>query len=391
MRSRPFLLAATAITAAAALGGCVAPAVEAARAPAPPPVADAAPAAVTARLAAIAAQPEVGAIGLARIEGGRVAWTAYAGARAPGVAADDATWFNAASVAKTVLAETVLRLVAAGRLGLDDPLVDHHVHPDLADDPRAALLTPRRVLSHQSGLRNWASDYPDGKLAFVATPGDGRIRYSGAAIEMLRAYLEARFGEPYPALVERYLFAPLGVEEVEVVRAPHVAPMAQGVDATGGWLPAFLRYEGGDIIAPGEVSAADNLYATVPGYAKLLAGIGAGTGLDPALVAARMRLAARDDTPGSGYACEVADCPDPLGFGLGWALFGSDTRTIVHHSGNDVAEHAQVWFEPETGDGVVLFMTGQALFDDAIAILRTVDPEAPLVTYYDQMFAKYFP
>lgn len=335
-------------------------------------------------------RPAIGAIGLARIVDGEIAYMQFAGDRAPGEPADASTWFNTASVAKTVMAETVLRMAAKGLVGLDEPLSDHYVHPHLADDPRHRLLTPRIVLSHQTGLRNWPSSYDDGRLAFDRDPGSGVIGYSGAGMEMLAAFLEAKFDATYPELVDRHLFGPLGITGMAIQRTEAVAPLARGVDDEGMWLPAFLRTADGDIIPPGEYSAADNLYATVPGYVRFLLATARADGLDPAWAAERTRLLSRGVEP--GYMCEEdVICPDPIGYGLGWTLLGIDGITTVTHSGNDIAEHAQVWFEPQTGDGVVMFVTGKDAFRPALRLLRTVDPDAIVVRYYDDLFAKHFP
>ncbi len=71
--------------------------------------------------------------------------------------------FNVASVTKPVFAVAVLKLIAAGELALDEPLHPYWIDPDLVNDDRHKILTPRILLSHQSGFPNWRWLTEDGK------------------------------------------------------------------------------------------------------------------------------------------------------------------------------------------------------------------------------------
>src|SRR5699024_4261717 len=55
------------------------------------------------------------------------------------------------SVGKHVTSSALLQLVDAGKVGLDDPVVEHRPEFDLADD-RYTDITIRQLLSHSSGL-----------------------------------------------------------------------------------------------------------------------------------------------------------------------------------------------------------------------------------------------
>ena len=114
---------------------------------------------------------KVPGLAVVALKQGEVVWSGYYGQRSETRPVAPDTLFNVGSMAKTVTTETVLRLVAMGRIDLDEPIADHYMHPDLKDDPRHRLLTPRLILSHQTGLLNWEYAYPDERLAFVADPG----------------------------------------------------------------------------------------------------------------------------------------------------------------------------------------------------------------------------
>ena len=105
-------------------------------------------------LAALLGKHHVAALSVAVVKRGTIAWSAVYGEQGPGKPATSQTLFNVASMAKPISAETVLRLVSAGRLSLDDPMDPGWVDPDVADDPRHMRLTPRIALSHQTGFPN---------------------------------------------------------------------------------------------------------------------------------------------------------------------------------------------------------------------------------------------
>jgi CubicO group peptidase (beta-lactamase class C family) len=122
-------------------------------------------------LAALLGKHRVAAISVAVVRQGQLVWSAVYGQQGPGRPATSQTLFNVASMAKPIAAETVLRLVSAGRLSLDDSMDPGWVDPDVAGDPRHSKLTPRLALSHQTGFPNWRRMNQGGRLAFLVEPG----------------------------------------------------------------------------------------------------------------------------------------------------------------------------------------------------------------------------
>ncbi|MEO0699853.1 MAG: serine hydrolase domain-containing protein, partial [Pseudomonadota bacterium] len=335
-------------------------------------------------------RPNIGGIGMARIKDGEVVWSGYWGEQSEGVPVTEQTAFNTGSVSKTIIAETVLRLADQGKMSLDDPIAEYYKHPHLKDDPRYSKLTPRILLSHQAALLNWRWNYDDLKLAFIRDPGTGEISYSGAGIEIVMRYLEARFDMPYPELADEIVLEPLGIEGLAVAREPWLeGRVSEPRSGDGTVFPPFTR-SGDDVLIEAEdYTAADNMYATVPGYAQLLIEMIKGTGLSPEMRAERATLQSSSSTE-LGYACvaEPQECPKPLGYGIGWALFGEPERTVLNHGGNDFAEHAQVYFIPETGEGLVLFVNGGAAFPVGVELMLAVDPELRMAKHYDALIRK---
>ncbi|MBV7266742.1 serine hydrolase domain-containing protein [Erythrobacter ani] len=352
---------------------------------------DAAPPAEVIKVATNALeQDNIAGIAMARIENGEVVWTGYWGEQSPGIPVTADTAFNTASVAKTIIAETVLRLSDQGKMSLDDPITDHYKHPDLGDDPRYATLTPRILLSHQAALKNWPWNYDDDRMAFTGTPGTGQLSYSGEGVEIVMRYLEARFGKTYPELAEEVVFEPLGVEGIAVGREDWLeGRVSEPRGGDGTVYPPFTGSGSGGLLAIGNYTAADNLYATAPGYAQLLIKLIEGEGLSQEMQAERAALLSSSPDE-MGYFCiaEADDCPDPIGFGVGWGLFGEPDRTVLNHGGNDFAEHAQVYFIPETREGLVLFVNGGNAFPTGIDLILAVDPELRMAKHFDALIKR---
>ncbi|WP_116808206.1 serine hydrolase domain-containing protein [Steroidobacter cummioxidans] len=149
----------------------------------PPP-----PASLDRALANLIAENGVLTAGVGVIDDGNLVWTGYYGEPEPGVPASAKTRFNVASITKTVAAETALRLVAKGKLDLDEPLAPYWIDPDIAHDPRREQLTARMVLNHTSGFPNWRFSAPTESWPSRTA----RAPISGARHRRLRAVPDLR-------------------------------------------------------------------------------------------------------------------------------------------------------------------------------------------------------
>jgi CubicO group peptidase (beta-lactamase class C family) len=151
----------------------------------------------------------------------------------------------AASITKGLFATWVMRLVEQHRLNLDRPVAQMLPRPlnqyeryresavDIVHDSQWQQVTPRMLLSHSSGLANFAFLEPDKRLHLHFPPGT-RFAYSGEGLNLLQLVLEEKFKEPLDVAMQRDLFIPLGMSRTGMVwREEFAANTALRYDANG--------------------------------------------------------------------------------------------------------------------------------------------------------------
>jgi CubicO group peptidase (beta-lactamase class C family) len=334
---------------------------------------------------------QVAGAGIAVVRGYRVTWTGYYGEQGPGVPASRNTMFNTASVAKSITAETVLRLVAQGKVSLDEPIAKFYVEPDLANDARYEKLTPRLILIHQSGLLNWPWDYKTNKLAFVADPG-ARFGYSGAAFDILAKFLEKKLNTDFETLVTNTVFLPIGMTSVSMRRRASIdARVTTPMNSAGVYEAPYTTSQ--PDYHHGSWSSASDLFVSIDDYAKFFISVMKHEGMTPSLTADRWRVqssfAGADE-----WECAPEPsltCPDRYGFGLGYLAFDYGTNKLVWAGGNDSGENALAYFTSNApGDAVIIFVNGGNGIFATTDILDLVDPTQKLAAYFRQLIDRHF-
>ncbi len=146
------------------------------------------------------------------------------GSDAQGRPLADDTLFPVASITKLATALSVLRLVAAGRLSLDDDLARHL--PEAAAARGGSGVTLRSLLSHTSGL---PYDLPDSVAPYrpglswpvvaraclatpLANPPHTRVRYSNVGPGLLALVVERLSRQPFAAALADLVLKPLDIE-----------------------------------------------------------------------------------------------------------------------------------------------------------------------------------
>ena len=145
---------------------------------------------------------------IAVIDRGKLTWNRSFGVKniLTGDPVREDTLFEAASMTKPVFAYVVMRLVDEKRLDLDTPLVAYRRPANLGDDPNLERITARHVLTHSTGLPNWAS----APLVTSKTPGSS-YTYSGEAFIWLQLVVETIMGMGLGSVMQAKLFGPAGM------------------------------------------------------------------------------------------------------------------------------------------------------------------------------------
>lgn len=326
----------------------------------------------------------IGAAAIGVMRGGQLVNEIYFGEEQPGSQADRNTQFEIASITKTVIAETTLRLVEKGLLELDEPLFPYWVDPDLVDDPRHRELTPRLVLSHRTGFPNWRFFRKDGRLVFERDPGT-QFGYSGEGFNYLGRAIANKLGKPFPQIVDEFVFDPLSMESASIRNDPQFTRNF-----------ALLRTADGEVFEkhcrPGFCferdgwSGAGLMTVTLRDFARFLKAVGASDGYQSEISAERDRV----QTIKTGdllVNCETSaptPCPDEQGYGLGFEVARTGDGVIIGHGGFDYSTVSNAYIEPETGDGIIVFLTGPSRFGlPAMSELQNrLDPTSPYAAQY---------
>ncbi len=261
------------------------------------------------------------------------------------------TLFQIGSISKVFTATLAMRLVEAGQLDLDTPIITYLPELNLADEAAPRAITLRHLLSHTSGIwGDYFDDFGPGDDALeksVATyhslrqmtpPGEtwsycnsgfslaGRVieRVTGQVFEQAmrervlnplgleRSFYFAHEAIVYPVAVGHTQVTP-GADEHEVARKyplPRCVAPAGGIISTVGDLLTFAAFHLGDGTAKGE----------------------------RVLSQSSLRTMQTPQTTAANFADE---------YSLGWALRTVDGATIVEHGGSTNGFQARLLLVPE--------------------------------------------
>ncbi|MCW4456022.1 serine hydrolase [Flavobacterium sp. MXW15] len=311
------------------------------------------------------------------VEDGEVAYTGVRGelAAGEGVRVDADTLFKIASNSKAMTGAVLARLVQAGTLRWDDPVVKHLPQFRMHDPWVTRQLQVRDLLIHNSGLGLGAGDlmlWPEpnhfsradiiaglAHLKPVASFRSG-YAYDNLLYVVAGEVAAAAAGRPYAQLVREEIFAPLGMTRCQV----------------GDWSPAQVgnvaqphrRHDGGNVVGARDGARVDDFPSMAAG------GIRCSLGdmlrwmrvlLDPALVPGWL-----DET--QRRALWTAHMPMPLSqrmrdwdnshfsaYGYGWRLSDMDGQWKVAHTGTLSGMYSSLALLPDRGTGVVILINGE--------------------------------
>lgn len=250
--------------------------------------------------------------------------------------------FHIGSITKTLTAATVLKLAAAGKLSLDDPLSRY-----LPDFPHGERIALSQLLDHTSGVSDdWPAD-PAQRLDTQALvkriaakapdfPPGTAWRYSNSGYMLLGAVIERVTGESWDRAMRELVLAPAGMEHTLDGGDDLVVPeQVEGysVDAEGHAVRAPFASMTGPAAAGALTSTVDDLY-------KFLRALHGGL-LPPALHQAMT-------TP------KAAADGQPVPYGYGIAIGTVRGRPVLEHNGGISGFATQFTYFPEQDVSVVV-------------------------------------
>jgi CubicO group peptidase (beta-lactamase class C family) len=329
-------------------------------------------------------------VGVALVSNGAVVWSKGYGQRSvqPSRPALANTPFMLASISKTFTATAVLQLVQDGVFGLDDDIATILDFP--VDNPRVAgneVITVRHLLAHTSGLADdenvWGGypgeadslyvlgDSPIALREFVAgyyvpggqwydparnftadPPGTGYL-YSNVAVALLGQLVEAATGTPLDEWCDAHIFAPLGMNDTGWHLADFATTdVAMPYETTGAGFAAYGQYGYPDYPNGQLRSSAADLGRFLAAYAN-------GGTLDAARIL--------DQSTVDQMLTVQFPAVDPTQ-GLIWYYDSIGGRTVVGHNGGDYGASTDMFFDPATGDGVVVLVN----VDDSGPVVRAM-------------------
>lgn len=193
---------------------------------------------------------------IAVVNQGELLWSAEFGMRGrdPDLPMDRETTTWAASITKSVFATYVMTLVERGEFELDVPVakqleqpLDHYdaykeTGTAIVSEPDWPLVTPRMLLSHTSGLLNFAYLEPDKKLHLHFKPGS-KFSYSGEGINLVQFLIEQKKQEPLAQLMQEAIFAPLEMKRTGLIyRQEFESNVADRFDLNGKFRAKTRRF-----------------------------------------------------------------------------------------------------------------------------------------------------
>jgi len=281
---------------------------------------------------------KVPALGLGIVRNGQLTEIQVFGNLKDGVSAPYNSIFKVASLTKPIVASVTLKLISNGQLELNEKLYKYWIDPDLKNDKRYKELTPKIVLTHQTGFPNWRYMNKLNKLTFEFEPGT-KYQYSGEGFEYLRKSLEVKFGKSIEQLADSLIFKPVKMTDTHFWwdKKMDENRYAKNHDKDGIQLETHKYYE---------ANAAANLLTTVEDYGNFIAHILNGGGLSQSLF---------NEMTTSQIKLKENDY-----FGLGWEKltnFSTGDYALLH-TGKDPGVSTLAIMFPKTKNGYVIFLNG---------------------------------
>ena len=285
---------------------------------------------------------------------------------ATGVEATTDSLFQIGSITKVWTATLVLQLVDEELLDLDAPIRAYLPDFRVADEATSEAVTTRHLLTHTSGIdgdhfadTGRGDDVLERYVASCASlrsvlPLGATMSYCNTGFGILGRIVEVLRGSTWDTALRAQLVEPLGLahtatlpEDVLRFRAAigHIHPPGRDLQPAPAWgLPR----------SSGPAGAICATAADVVGFARLHLEGGKTPGGEQVVSADSVRAM---QTP---YVAVPSGGRGPFSehWGLGWAIYDWNGRTVVGHDGGTIGQYAFLRAVPDAGVAVALLTNG---------------------------------
>jgi CubicO group peptidase (beta-lactamase class C family) len=322
-----------------------------------------------ARLAELAREHDVPGASLAVLTGGRV-HTAVTGVLnvETGVDVTPDTLFAIGSIAKLYTATGVMRLVDAGLMALDAPVVEMLPGFRVADPDVTRRVTPRHLLTHTSGISGDAfidtGCGDDAVQRFVEALADvgqdlplgATYSYCNTGFVILGRLIEQLTGQVWDAALRELVLDPIGLAHT-VTRLEHLVRFRATCGHVGA--PGAVELEPERSSLRGHSPAGSTMYASaadVVAFGRVF--LDGGVAQDGSRVLSADSVAAmlQPQVP------VAARWTEGNHRGLGWTLFDWDGRRVLEHGGGTPGHRSYFEVVPDRGVAIALLTNGRNVF-----------------------------
>ncbi len=266
------------------------------------------------------------------------------------------TIFEAASLSKPLFAYFMMKMVEKGKIDLDKPIYPFlaPIFPEGMIDSAALVLykmiTPRIVLSHGTGLPNWA---PKNTMPISFQPGTG-FSYSGEAYQHLAAAFGTKLGIGWGKRLDSIFLS-------EVAHPLHM------YNSGYTWNDKFEQYKAKghqkgkvnlEIHRDKKVGPGYSLKSEALDYARFLVEM-----MDPKHLSKGLVDEMLSEQNHFKKDNELHRETGQTGWGLGFAQKPTANGLMHLHTGNNHDFQAYAMFVPQQKYGFVMFANSDNLFD----------------------------
>jgi CubicO group peptidase (beta-lactamase class C family) len=253
----------------------------------------------------------------------------------------------------------------------------------LKGDERWRKLTPRILLTHASGLANYAFLEPDKKMRLHFEPGS-RYAYSGEGIILLQFVLETGLGLNVGDEMRRRVFERFGMTRTSMMwREDFAQNLADGYTIDGAVRPHDER---------SRPRASGSMDTTITDFAKFLAGFTRGEGLSAKSRAEMVRPQLSITTPSQFPTLREAMSPAMqavrLSAGLGVVTFEGPFGAAFFKGGHDDGTANQA-ICIEKGRRCVLFLSNDVRAESLFQRLTEATLGDPGIPWSWESYAPY--